>query len=592
LNKQIESQKQETKDIKDEFDLYKDEMSTHEQRLEEITVDKELAEARIEELEDTIQRVEDKCEEYKLELEVLKGEIELNGVDGASSSFQTKQLEKELERLKSALIKLRDMSIKDKTDIANKSKQCDDLAAKLKQITKENENFKAEKNDQISQINDLKDQLVATMGSVQIIEQLTEQNLDLEAKVMELQETIVDLEAINEVNDQLQESSKEEERELRQNLDLAECRTREFERSIELLKYTIADHEKTILKFRELVKQLQNDNDTLSRSLKLKEEDEKNNETTNQTVKSYDFKKKLIETKNLAKIVEQELNRIEIGNLKSYNNYLLTFMSDQFLKQTGDNECILTLLFFKRVVDKTDLILNQIKEKFANKDEEDASGNKTESEGFVSFYHQMSMILYYLRLLCNQYDYVLNNCDQKVFTNIGSLYLDFNIYERNLDVLIEFLQKDQFDENINLEVLEKMCNHFQAVMNNHLNELNIWQDVILIDDLIKMVTSSSDLITFDLLRINSFVQLKDDSAEIIVLLRELSSNNEELKNFLKKASRHLPKSNDNRSILLPLELRNNLITSISNSQRLSKTINEIYNLASSSTILSITNGKL
>lgn len=60
-----------------------------------------------------------------------------------------------------------------------------------------------------------------------MIEQLTEQNLDLEAKIEELRETIADLEAINEVNDQLQESAREEEKELRQALDISQNRIRE-----------------------------------------------------------------------------------------------------------------------------------------------------------------------------------------------------------------------------------------------------------------------------------------------------------------------------------------------------------------------------
>lgn len=80
-------------------------MSSHEQRLEEMTVDKELAEAKLEELQDEITKLTEKNEEIKLELDVLKGEIEINGVSGAASSFQNKQLEKECETLKAALIK-------------------------------------------------------------------------------------------------------------------------------------------------------------------------------------------------------------------------------------------------------------------------------------------------------------------------------------------------------------------------------------------------------------------------------------------------------------------------------------------------------
>ncbi len=85
-------------------------------------------------------------------------------------------------------------------------------------------------------------------------------------------------EAINDVNDQLQENAREDERDFREAIDLAEGRIREvrsaswffpsfktdlsirllkFEKQIESLKYIIADHEKTILKYRDLVRQLQ-----------------------------------------------------------------------------------------------------------------------------------------------------------------------------------------------------------------------------------------------------------------------------------------------------------------------------------------------
>jgi hypothetical protein len=80
-------------------------MSNHEQRIEEMTVDKELAEARVEELQENEMKLNDKLEELKLELEVLKEEIELSGKDGVASSYRSKQSEKEHETLKAALIK-------------------------------------------------------------------------------------------------------------------------------------------------------------------------------------------------------------------------------------------------------------------------------------------------------------------------------------------------------------------------------------------------------------------------------------------------------------------------------------------------------
>ncbi len=227
LNKDLDKAKQEAKLMKDQYEAYKDEMSNHEQRIEEMTVDKELAEARAEELQENEIKLTEKLEELKLELEVLKGEIELNGKEGAASSFQNKQMEKEHETLKAALIKLRDLSLQDKSEINSLRKQNEENQKKLTSLTKENESLKEQNSSNMIEINELKDQVTATLGSVQMIEQLTEQNLDLEAKIIELRETIADLEEINEVNDQLQENAREEEKELRQNLDLAESRIRE-----------------------------------------------------------------------------------------------------------------------------------------------------------------------------------------------------------------------------------------------------------------------------------------------------------------------------------------------------------------------------
>lgn len=119
------------------------------------------------------------------------------------------------------------MSHQDKNEINNLRKQVEELTGKLAHLNKENEKLKAENQSNLLQINELNDQVTATLGSVQMIEQLTEQNLDLETKIVKLEETIADLEEMNEINDQMLEGIREDEREVRQNFDMAENRIRE-----------------------------------------------------------------------------------------------------------------------------------------------------------------------------------------------------------------------------------------------------------------------------------------------------------------------------------------------------------------------------
>lgn len=64
-------------------------------------------------------------------------------------------------------------------------------------------------------------------------------------------------EAINEMNDELQENARETEMELREQLDLSTAKVREAEKKVEAAQETVADYQQTINKYRELTASLQ-----------------------------------------------------------------------------------------------------------------------------------------------------------------------------------------------------------------------------------------------------------------------------------------------------------------------------------------------
>ena len=71
--------------------------------------------------------------------------------------------------------------------------------------------------------------------------------------------------------------------------------------------------------------------------------------------------------------------------------------------QKGDNECVLALLFFKRVNSKSDLILDHVKEKLVaiNTSGEVVISN---SQGQLKFFYELSLLLEMLKLVCNKLD--------------------------------------------------------------------------------------------------------------------------------------------------------------------------------------------
>ncbi|KAF4529131.1 hypothetical protein B566_EDAN017634 [Ephemera danica] len=68
----------------------------------------------------------------------------------------------------------------------------------------------------------LQDQVDAALGAEEMLENLTIKNLTLEERVKKLEEAVTELEDIKDVNEQLQEGSRELEMELREELDMAQ----------------------------------------------------------------------------------------------------------------------------------------------------------------------------------------------------------------------------------------------------------------------------------------------------------------------------------------------------------------------------------
>lgn len=64
-------------------------------------------------------------------------------------------------------------------------------------------------------------------------------------------------EAMNEMNDELQENARETELELREQLDMAGARVREAQKRVEAAQETVADYQQTIKKYRQLTAHLQ-----------------------------------------------------------------------------------------------------------------------------------------------------------------------------------------------------------------------------------------------------------------------------------------------------------------------------------------------
>uniref|UniRef100_A0A3Q4GJW1 Dynactin subunit 1 n=1 Tax=Neolamprologus brichardi TaxID=32507 RepID=A0A3Q4GJW1_NEOBR len=502
LQKQLKEAKKEAREAQEAKERYMEEMSDTADAIEMATLDKEMAEERAESLQVEVDSLKEKVEELSMDLEILRHEISEKGSDGAASSYQVKQLEEQNSRLKEALVRMRDLSASEKQEHVKLQKQTEKKNVELETLRTQKEKLQEEVKQAEATIDELKEQVDAALGSEEMVETLTERNLDLEEK-----------EAINEMNDELQENARETEMELREQLDLSGAKVREADKRVEAAQETVADYHQ------------QNANAE---------------QVQQPPAELFDFKIKFAETKAYAKAIEMELRKMEVAQSNRQVSLLTSFMPDSFLRHGGDHDCILVLLLIPRLICKAELISKQAQEKF------DLNGNPVQGTGLRgppgeqrSFASGLVYSLSLLQATLHKYEQALNTCSVDVFKRMGTLYSEMSFHERSLDYFIDLLHKDQLDETVQVEPLTKAIKYYQQLYSVHLAD-HTEDCTVQLADHIKFTQSALDCMVVEVARLRAFLSSGQESSGLAVLLKDLDTSCSDIRQFCKKIRRRMP----------------------------------------------------
>ena len=141
----------------------------------------------------------------------------------------------------------------------------------------------------------------------------------------------------------------------------------ESHRQLEATKYTIADYEATIHKFRELVSQLQDQNRDLredssaaAAAAALVAASSASTATSSSGVApgapapsdaaviEFDFKTKFAETKAYAQTIQMELRALDLEQCNKQVQLLTSFMPETFFRRGGDHDALQVMLLIPR----------------------------------------------------------------------------------------------------------------------------------------------------------------------------------------------------------------------------------------------------
>ncbi|CAG8559204.1 1862_t:CDS:10 [Ambispora leptoticha] len=464
MQSELRELRKQLKEARAEKELYENKYTEAAESMEMMTLDKEMAEEKAENLQHEVNLLKEKIEEISVDLSVFKQEgdlinsTEIN-VDGRTA-VEIIQLERQNERLKDALVRLRDVTSENESEQNKKIKQYEKELASLQEIQVQYDQLRNHLKTAESQIEDLKARLDDALSAEDMLEQLTEKNLAMGERIEEMRITIDDLEALKELNDELEESHIENEKQLQSELDQKDILIREYTKRIEAAEETNADYENTINQFRELVANLQSDLDQIRQ--KEESQSESNNlSSQSQAMLNLNFQLQSTVMKQQAKQIDLELRKMEAVQASDKLSYVQSYLPESFFKT--ENDSINCLLLLKRLVFKSELVIKQL-DQIHNIPEK---LNAVVPEELIAVC-ELRQKLAWFSDLGKRLIVFINGCPVETFLKMGQVYHDLVGTERRLDSIVEMLRKEELKEANYIEVVQGFINQLDHLKDKYL----------------------------------------------------------------------------------------------------------------------------
>ncbi|GIC85467.1 putative dynactin [Aspergillus udagawae] len=411
----------------------------HESILEMAALDREMAEETADAFKHECAVLRARVEELELELDVLKEENEELGQvmsPEEKSSHGWLQMEKTNERLREALIRLRDMTQQQESELRDQIKELqqdlEDYAAIKSQYEATKEKLLVSENN----VEDLKQQLETALGAEEMIEELADKNMRYQEEINELKAAIEDLEALKEINDELEYNHIETEKQLQEEIDYRESLFNEQCRKISQQDEVIEDLEYTLTRFRELVSTLQGDLEDMRASQQISEAEANDLTTRSRAMMDLNMKLQASMAKTQTKSIDIELGRMNAEEAIQHLSVLKLYLPDYF---EGERDSILALLRFKRVSFKATLMSNTIRENVS-----DQASIATALDDIFVAYDVLEKLLY-ISSLSDRFVNYITSCSTENFESIKGALFEMEPVERTLNFWMECLKKNELN---------------------------------------------------------------------------------------------------------------------------------------------------
>ena len=429
--------------------------------VEMATLDREMAEETAESYKTELDTIRSKYEELQLEAEILKDEnSELGKV--MSPEERTSQgwvhMERENERLREALLRLRDMTQEQEAGLRDQLQELQSDSAELASVREKYDEAQFKVNRTELAVEDLRQQLDNALGAEEIIEELTEKNMALAERIDELKVAIEDLESLKELNDELELNHTENEKQLQDEVDYREALYVEQVRRCNLQDEAITELEYTISRFRELVINLQGDLEHVRASQQITENEATELNSRSKTMMDLNLRLQASASKAQNKTIEMEVGKLEAQQASDHLSIVQCFLPEGY---AINKDSVHAYLRIKRIDFKSNLLYGFIKER---------------ARGVAILGHEEDVFaacvmldeLTWVSATCQRFVRFIRQCSQQSFKKLAAALYDLDPVERTLNAWIDGLKRDELREQQCVRELQR-----SVALISHLAEVHV-----------------------------------------------------------------------------------------------------------------------
>lgn len=244
---------------------YEADIEALQETAEMATVEKEIAEEKLDSCQKELQEMRDLLVEATSQIDAIKSaqlidkdksinddKEESNDTSTISRGlnestvtvYQLQKLEEQNENMKQALIHMRDMSARDK-------KLLDELQAEHEELQEKCIDLEEKVLKFTDQVKIYEEQIDLSAQAQEMIERLTQDKVELGDRIKELCDELDGMEKLRDINDQILESARDNEVELTNELDKLRCQYASLSKTKRDLEDCLTSQERNLIKLRE-----------------------------------------------------------------------------------------------------------------------------------------------------------------------------------------------------------------------------------------------------------------------------------------------------------------------------------------------------